>query len=117
MIDNETVEAYNSRPRADLNNIKKMTPAQLDKVKTYGSAAENLLTNKDFALFIHHFKFEVADALANITEHTAEDNAKRVAFSNQLSGIDGFIASLQRAKYYRDRVVTQQQGAAQEPNA
>jgi hypothetical protein len=113
MIDNDKVDAFNSRPKADLNSIKKMTPAQLDKIKTYGTQAENLLQNRDFVLFIHHFKFDVADALGAITSHTEEDNYRRIALSNQLAGIDAFVATLQRAKYYKDRVVTQQHGAAE----
>jgi hypothetical protein len=108
MISNEQIEAYNSRPRIDLNNIKKMSAAQLDHIKTYGSRAENLLHNRDVAEFIHHYKFELLDQLSSITEHTQEDNAKRVAIGNHLAGIDGFIASLQRAKYYKDKIVSQQ---------
>lgn len=110
MINHETIEAFNSRMNVDLNNVKKMTPAQLDQVKSYGSKAEALLKNKDMALMVHHFKFEVADALAAITGYSEEDNNRRVALSNQLRGIDQFIATLQRAVYMRNRVVTQQQG-------
>ena len=116
MIDNDVVDAFNSRPKVDLNNIKKMTPAQLDRVKTYGSQAENLLVNRDFVQFIHHFKFEVADAIGGIASHTEEDNQKRIALSNHLTGIDSFIATLQRAKYYKNRVVSQQQEQLEEPN-
>lgn len=108
MIEQETIHAFNSRLNVDLNNIKKMTPAQLDAVKHYGSQAEALLKNKDLALFIHHFKFEVADALSGINSHTTEDNARRVALSNELRGIDQFIATLQRAVYMKNKVVTQQ---------
>jgi hypothetical protein len=92
-----------------------MTPSQLDKVKTIGTAAENLLKNKDFAQFIHSFKFEVCDTLVDIKTHTAEDNATRVALSNQLSGIDSLIASLQRAVYLKKRVVEQQAKQQEEP--
>lgn len=108
MVDEQLAESYNSRVRVDLNNIKKMTPAQLDRVKSYGSAAENLLQNRDFAQFIHHYKFDLSDQIASITAHSPEDNERRVALCNYLSGIDGFIASLQRAKYFKDKVVTQQ---------
>ena len=108
MITQDAIDAYNSRLTVDLNNIKKMTPSQLDQVKHYGSQAEALLKNKDLALFIHHFKFEVADALANLSGHTTDDNARRVALSNELRGIDQFIATLQRAVYMKNKVVTQQ---------
>lgn len=116
MISKDAIEAYNTRLTVDLNNIKKMTPAQLDGVKAYGSQAEALLKNKDLALMIHHFKFEVADLISTIHGHSADDNARRIALSNQLTGIDGFIASLQRAVYMKNRAVTQQQeGPVAEP--
>ena len=116
MIKPETIEAYNNRLTVDLNSIKKMTPSQLDAVKAYGSQAEALLKNKDLALMIHHFKFEVSDALSSIAGHDQDSNSRRVALSNQLTGIDSFIATLQRAVYLKNRVVTQQQeGPEREP--
>lgn len=108
MVNEDIVDAFNSRVKVDLNNIKTMTAAQLDRVKNYGSQAENLLMNRDFAQFIHHYKFDVLDQLSNLSGHTEEDNTRRIAMSNQLAGIDGFIASLQRAKFFKDRVVNQQ---------
>lgn len=116
MINDDAVTAFNNRLTANLNNIKTMTPSQLDRVKTIGTAAENLLKNKDFAQFMHSFKFEICDSLVEIKGHSAEDNANRVALSNQLSGIDSFIASLQRAVYMKNRVVTQQT-PSEEPNS
>ena len=108
MIEQETIEAFNSRLNVDLNNIKKMTPSQLDAVKHYGSQAEALLKNRDLALFIHHFKFEVADSLSAIAGHSPDDNARRVALSNELRGIDQFVATLQRAMYMKTKVVNLQ---------
>jgi hypothetical protein len=115
MIDPLTIEAYNSRQTVDLNSIKKMKPAELDRVKTHGSNAENLLKNKDLALFIHQYKFELCDILTELTQHRPEDDAMRVAIANQIRGIDGFITTLKRAVYFKNKVVTQQQSAA-EPN-
>ena len=77
MIKPETIEAYNNRLTVDLNSIKKMTPSQLDAVKAYGSQAEALLKNKDLALMIHHFKFEVSDALSSIAGHDQDSNSRR----------------------------------------
>ena len=106
MINDNTVEFYNSRLNVDLSSIMNLKPEQLDKVRHYGSQAENLLKNKDLAMFIHHFKFEVTDALANIRAHTPDDNAERVALSNQLVGIDSFVSSLKRAAYLKSRIVS-----------
>jgi len=116
MIELDVIEAYNARQTVDLNNIKKMTASQLDRVKTWGSSAENLLKNKDLAMFIHQYKFELCDALVDITTHAPEDNARRISISNQIAGIDGFIATLKRAVYFKNRVVTQQ-SQTEEPNS
>jgi hypothetical protein len=108
MITQEAVDAFNARLTVNLNNIKTMKPSELDQVKNLGSQAEALLKNKDLAFFIHQFKFEVADALTAIAGHSADDNSRRVALTNQLSGIEEFIKTLQRAVYMKNRVVTQQ---------
>ena len=112
MIDNNTVDFYNSRLTVDLTQPSKLTPAQQDRVRHYGSLAESLLKNKDLAMFIHHFKFSVADEIASIRSHTADDNARRIALSNELVGIDNFVNSLKRAVYYKNRV-----GNAEAPDA
>ena len=108
MITPDTIEAFNTRLTVNLNNIKKMTASELDRVKSQGSNAEALLKNKDLALFVHQWKFEVLDQLTAVTGHTPDDNAKRIALSNQLAGIESFVASLQRALYMKNRVVTLQ---------
>ena len=106
MIDPSVVEAYNARQTVDLNNIKKMTPAEHDRVIANGSAAEALMRNKEFAQFVHQFKFEVNDAMSEIRTHTAEDNALRICLVNQIAGIDSFIATLRRAAFFKQRVVS-----------
>ena len=109
MISEEAIEAYNSRLTVDTSNIKRLTPSQRDVVKNYGSQAEALLKNRDFAMFVHHYKFEISDALANLTGHTQDDNATRIALANNLSGIDGFVTSLKRAIYNRNKVIKAEQ--------
>jgi hypothetical protein len=108
MINDDVFEAYNNRLTANITNIKTMTPAQLDRVKTIGSAAENLMKNKDFILFIRQFQIESVDALTEIKTHSVDDNAQRIAVSNQLSGIDNFIGLLKRQVFLKNRVVQQQ---------
>ena len=110
MIEDDVVEAFNARPRVDLNNIKTMTTAQQDRVKVWGSQAENLLANRDFAMFVHQFKFEMTDALVDIKTHNDVDNTTRIAVANQLAGIESFITMLKRAVYFKNRVVSLQQG-------
>lgn len=109
MISEDAIEAYNTRLTVDTSNIKKLTPSQRDAVKNYGSQAEALFKNRDLAMFIHHYKFEITDQLANLTGHTPEDNAIRIALANNLSGIDGFVTSLKRAIYHKNKVVQHEQ--------
>ena len=109
MISEEAVDAYNKRLTIDTSNYKKLTPSQRDAVKSYGSQAEALIKNRDLAMFIHHFKFEVNDAMANIRTHTVEANAERIALANQLSGIDSFINTLKSAVYKKNVLVKAEQ--------
>jgi hypothetical protein len=111
MIDNNTIDFYNSRLTVDASQPSKLTTSQKDQVKHYGSLAENLLKNKDLAMFVHHFKFSLADELASIRSHQPDDNARRIAISNELVGIDNFVNSLKRAVYLKNRI-----GNAEAPN-
>jgi len=104
MINEETIDHYNSRLTVDLGQLKNMTPSQTDRVRNYGSQAEALLKNRDLAMFVHHFKFSLADELASIRTHTPDDNAQRVALCNELAGIDSFVNSLKRAVYLKNRI-------------
>ena len=104
MISDDTVEHYNSKLNVDLNNIKNLTASQKDRVRHYGSQAEALLKNKDLAMFVHHYKFELADNIASLRGHTVEENLQRVAICNELVGIDGFVNSLKRAVYWKNRI-------------
>ena len=105
MIQDTTIEAFNTRFTVDLNNYKKFTPAQRDQAKKYGSDAEALLKNRELALFVHHFKFDLADGLIMIQGHSPDDNSRRVAVANQLTAMDAFIATLKRAVMMRNRIV------------
>jgi len=103
MIDDNSIEFFNSRLTIDFSNTKNLTPSQKDKIRNYGSQAENLLKNRDLAMFIHHFKFQITDELIAISTHSEIDNAERIALSNQLKGIDSFINSLKRAVILKNR--------------
>lgn len=109
MISEDTIEAYNTRLTVDVSNIDKLTPAQRDTVKSYGSQAEALIKNRDLAMFIHHYKFLLTDATAEITQHTEEANATRIAIANNLAGLNGFVDSLKRAVYYKNKILAWEQ--------
>lgn len=115
MIDAAATEAYNARIRATVSDLTRLTVTQKDAVKNHGSRAEALLSNHDLVQFIHQFRFEVCDVMAGITAHDADSNARRIALSNQLSGIDAFVATLQRAVYMKNRVVNEQEAPASVP--
>jgi hypothetical protein len=104
MIEKDTIDFYNSRLTVDLSQMSKLTPSQKDQVRSYGSQAETLMKNRDLAMFVHHFKFSLADELASIRSHQPDDNAKRIAISNELAGIDNFVNSLKRAVYLKSRI-------------
>jgi hypothetical protein len=104
MISEDSIEAYNARLTIDVGQLKSLTPSQADRVRHYGSQAEALLKNKELALFIHHFKFSLADELASIRSHTLDDNTRRIAISNELAGVDNFVNSLKRAVYLKNRI-------------
>jgi hypothetical protein len=105
MIETETVESFNTRLTVDTTDLKKLTAGQRDTIKHYGSQAEALLKNRDLAMFVHHYKFELADNLTAISGHTDIDNTTRIAQANYLSGIDGFVTSLKRAVYQKNKVM------------
>jgi hypothetical protein len=109
MIEQDVVDAYSNKMAANFSDIRKMTPAQQDRVKATGSSAENLLQNREFVLFVRQFQLETMDAITDIRGHLAEDNAHRVALTQQLVGIENFIAVLKRARQLKDRVVSLQQ--------
>lgn len=104
MINENSVEFYNSRLTVDFSNMNKLTPSQKDRIRNYGSQAEALIKNKDLAMFIHHHKFELADTLANIRGFGPDDNAQRVAIAHELTGIDNFVNSLKRAVYLKNKI-------------
>ena len=104
MINDDTINFYNSRLTVDISQPSKLTTSQKDQVRHYGSLAEALLKNKELAMFVHHFKFSLADELASIRSHTPDDNTRRIALSNELAGIDNFVNSLKRAVYLKNRI-------------
>ena len=55
-------------------------------------------------MFIHQFKFEVTDQLANIRGHSPDENQQRIALANELTGIDNFVNTLKRAVYYKNKI-------------
>lgn len=109
MINEQAIAAYNNRITATVGQLNQLTAAQKDAVKLHGSRAETLLSNHDLVMFIHQFRFELADLIAGIAGHDSDSNARRIALGNQLSGIDAFIATLQRAAYMKNRVVSEQE--------
>ena len=104
MINENSIEYYNERLTFDYTKTKDLTASQKDKIRTYGTQAENLLKNRDLAMFIHQFKFEVTDQLAGIRGHSPDDNQHRIALANELTGIDNFINTLKRAVYYKNKI-------------
>ena len=114
MINEDVFEAFNNR-LVSITEMNKLSVQQADRVKTLGSAAENLLKNRDFVLFVRQFQLETMDALNEITSYDESDNAKRIALSNHFNAIDGFINLLKRQVVLKNRVVSLQE-KSQNPN-
>lgn len=113
MLTDSFVDAFNSRIQVNVNTVKSMTASQLDRIKALGNQAEELMKNKDLAMFVHSTRIELLDAITSVTGHSEETNNHRIALSNQLSGLEAFIDQLKRAVYNRNLVVKQQaQGGA-----
>ena len=104
MINDNSIEFYNNRLTVDYGNITKLTTVQKDRIRNYGSQAENLLKNKDLAMFIHHHKFELADTLSSIRGFGPDDNQQRIALAHELAGIDSFVNSLKKAVYLKNKI-------------
>lgn len=104
MFNDESIDAFNNRLTIDPTQLGKLTAAQQDRIRHYGSQAEALLKNRDLAMFVHHFKFSMLDELSSIRGHQADDNTRRVAISNELAGLDNFVSSLKRAVYYKNKL-------------
>jgi hypothetical protein len=104
MISDSSIEFYNNRLVIDYTKMKDLSPQMKDRIRHYGGQAEALLKNKDLAMFVHHYKFELTDNLASIRGYGSEDNAQRVAIAHELSGIDSFVNSLKRAVYLKNKL-------------
>ena len=108
MINEEIIEAFNTKALMNVGSLKKLSPSQLDTVKSVGSEAEYLINNRYLATFIHQTRFAIMDSLSEITGHSVDDNNKRVAYANQLSGLDAFINTLKSSVHLKNVVIKQQ---------
>ena len=59
MINENSIDNFNTRLTFDYSKVKELTPQQKDKIRNYGSQAESLMKNRDLAMFIHHHKFDI----------------------------------------------------------
>ena len=107
MLTEEFVNAFNSRITVNHNTVKSMKTEQLDRVRAQGNAAEELMKNRDLAMFVHVTKIELLDQLQSVIGHTEENNNQRIAISNKLAGLETFVDELKRAIYNRNLVVKQ----------
>jgi hypothetical protein len=105
MINDDVVSAFNMR-LVDLHKLDKFTPEARAKVKRVGEQAEALLKDPAFAQFIYQAKFEMTDALIDISGFTPEAETKRLAIAHQVAGLQIFVDMLTRAVYYKNKAVS-----------
>lgn len=108
MLNDSAIEAFNTRFKANVNTIKTLPVSKLDALKALGSEAEALLLNRNFALAIHTTKFNITDAISDIGSHSADDNSKRIALTNQLAGLDALVNTLKESVYLKNKIVEHQ---------
>lgn len=107
MLNDAFVDAFNTRIAVNVNTVKTMTAAQMDRVKLLGDQAEELLKNKNLAVFVHTTRIDILDVTTAIKGHTEQDNNHRIALSNQLAGLEAFVDQLKTAVRNRNLVVKQ----------
>ena len=104
MINENSIDFFNSRLTFDYTKVKDLSPAQRDRIRNYGTQAENLLKNRELAMFIHHHKFEITDAISQIRGNSEEDNGMRIMLAHELTGMDNFIHTLKKAVYLKNKI-------------
>lgn len=104
MISDDVIKHYNQLVRTSTN--QSLSTSEKDKIIQHGTKAESLLNNPDFAMFIHQYKFSIIDQLGSIVSHDQDSNARRVALANQVTGIDHFVSTLQKAVFQKNKMVS-----------
>jgi len=92
----------------DTNNIAKLSASEQDKIKVRGSLAENLINNVDLQTFVIDYKKTLYKELTAIQGYTNEHDAKRLAITQQIVGIEGFVDYLAKQVDNKNKVVNLQ---------
>lgn len=112
MIADSARQAFNTRLRITIADVRGLSPSAADRVVQAGTRAENLRANADFAHAVHEARFEIMDELAAIATYNEHDNQRRIALSHELRGLDRLVSVLDRACYLKNRVVTEREQGA-----
>ena len=89
-------------------NVSKLSPSQQDKLKQFGLAAEGLINNIEYDTFVNWYKFNLISELTGITGYSEEHNARRIAITHKIAGIEGFADYLQSLIKRKNEVVSLQ---------
>lgn len=89
-------------------DIRNMSAAQLDAVKAMGSEADRILNDESFKRFVNLYEAEKLLELVSINGHSELDNAKRIALTHNLNGVEEFVSFLRKKITDKDKVVSLQ---------
>tara|TARA_R110000772_G_scaffold268708_1_gene397803 strand:- start:516 stop:827 length:312 start_codon:yes stop_codon:yes gene_type:complete len=90
-----------------VNGLKGATAGELDDAETLIRYAESLLGDPQFKKFVRSVNNSIINEVMNIKGHTQDDNNRRVALNNQLTGINKVVEKLQDTVKVREKLVNQ----------
>ena len=91
----------------NVNGLKNATASELDEAESLIRYAEILLNDAMFKKFMRSVNNEIINEIMSITGHSVDDNARRVALNNQLTGINKVVDKLQGVAKTKQRLVNQ----------
>jgi hypothetical protein len=91
-------------------DIRTMSAAQLDGIKSMGSEAQKFLEDDSFKKFVNLFEAEKLLEIVSVNGYSEIDNAKRIALTHNLNGIEEFVSFLKKKITDKDKVVSLQNG-------
>ena len=75
-------------------NVKQLTTEAGDRVIERGARAAELLDNKILDAFVNQYRYDLVAELSAIAGHGDEQNNRRIAIANSITGVDGFLQYL-----------------------
>ena len=78
-------------------NVKQLTTEAGDRIIERGARARELLNNEYLKAFVNQYRYDLVEQLSTIAGHGDEQNNRRIAIANSITGVDGFLQYLNAA--------------------